>query len=151
MKKNILAGIICLLLVVTGCSKNTKKTETKKTSSSESTGVVVREVAQNEISDAYGVILKTISLEYVGSTLNLQVVIANETNEDKEFDFSKFSVKTYSNDILKVNGTKKTVKANSSYNQYSFTVNDSSKLEVGNLAYVYYDETSLGPVEVKEF
>ena len=159
MKRKYLISLIVIFLcfVSVGCGETKTNSENKNeandslTTESKSNGVVVREIAQNEIKDAYEITLKTIAVEFVGDTLNFQVVIANETNEDKDFDCSKFLIKTYDGDTLKVNATIKNIKANTSYKQYAFTIDDGGKVQVGDLVYAYYDSTSLGPVEVSEF
>ena len=156
MKKNMLLAILilCSLFLVVGCQKkeeNNNSQNTNNNSSSNETkksGVIVREDVKKAIKDETGVTLKTIAVEFVGNTLNFQVVAQNENGEDKELDCSKFYLKTQGGDKLKVNGTKKTVKANSSYNQFAFTVNDEGKTKEGYLVYAYFDNISMGPVEV---
>lgn len=157
MKNKIISILMIIaLLLITGCNnKNNNvpnETNSSSTTQNKSNGTQVREAAKDAINNEYGVILKSVAVEFVGDTLNLQVVMANETNDNKEFDCSKFSIKTQSGDVLKVNATsKKTINANSNYNQYAFTVEDEGKVSVNNIVYVYYDTTSLGPVEVTKF
>ena len=158
MNKKLLRSIVLILLSIAliGCTKEkTNKASNQSsqgsTSQTKSSAVQVRESAQEEIKNTYGITLKTVAVELVGSTYNLQVVMANESNEEKTLDCSKFKIQTYGLDTLKVNGSMKTIKANSSYNQHAFTIEDEGKLKVGNMVYVFYDSTSLGPVEVSEF
>ena len=170
-KKGLIIGIVATILVfvviaaiviisnTNNTNSNSQKEEnTRSTPNNESqvqtssNGTIVRESSSEAIYNKYQVHLKKVAVEFVGNTLNLQVVFANDTNEDKEFDCSKFSIKTTGGDTLKVNATgTKTIKSNSNYVQYAFTIEDEGKVEVGNIVYAYYDLDSLGPVEVTKF
>ena len=150
----LLLMIICSILLFTGCSKDNKnednnQNENNSISNQNNGGTQIRQSAIDSVYNETKVKLKTYNVEFVGNTLNLNVVISNDTNEDKEFDCSKFLVKTYGGEKLKVNATgTTTIKANTDYNQLTFTVEDEGKVNVDNIVYGYYGTNSLGPTEV---
>ena len=152
----LLLMVICSIMLFTGCSKDNmnednNQNENNNMPNQNSGGTQVRKSTIDAVYNETKIKLKTYSVEFVGNTLNLNVVIANDTKDDKEFDCSKFSVKTYGGETLKVNSAKTiTVKANTEYNQLTFTVVDEEKVNVGNLVYGYYDINSLGPTEVSK-
>ena len=153
MKNRIVLFLIftCFCLILTGCSKkddNSNTSNNQNTTQTENNGVEVRQAAKDEINSKYKVMLKTVTVGFYGKLLNFQVVIANDTNEDIEFDCSKFSIKTQNQEVLKVDGTVSTIKANSNYNQLTCPINDDRRFGVGSLVYAYYDTISLGPGEV---
>ena len=155
MKKKLLIGIMmCTLLLTSGCNEkkeeNKKQTQntTNETTPIKNTGVLVNETKQKEIKDKYGVTITKLVVAFSEKTLNLQISVGNETNEDIEFDFSKLSLKTQEQETLKVNATKKTIKANSAPTPNNFIVEAEGKVSEQNIIYVYYDTVSLGPVEV---
>ena len=148
---NSLLLMLAILLLTTSCDNNNNQnnnTNTNTQTQSKTRGVTVNETNQKAIKDQFKVTLKKLVVEKDNDTLNLIATISNETNEDIVFDFSKFSLKTQKKDILKVNGTKETISANTNSKDYSFKVEDEGKVQVQHLVYAYYDSVSLGPVEV---
>ena len=97
-----------------------------------------------------GVDLNGVAIEMVGDTPNLQLVFANETNKDVEFDLSPFRVLIDDKDEVNFHLTKITIKANTPYLQRAETASPGS-MKVGDSAAVYYGDMLLGTFEVGEF
>lgn len=97
-----------------------------------------------------GVDVKSVAVEMVGDTPNLQLVFANNTDKDVEFDLSKFRVMLDDKDEVNFHLTKTTIKANTPYLQSAQTASPNS-MKVGDSATIYYDGTPLGTYEVGEF
>ncbi len=145
MKKILVIIIIlstCFLLV--GCTKKEDKTSSSSTTESgtmTSSGVLLTD---NDID------IKSIGIELVGETFNFQVTFSNSTNEDKDFDLSKFDVK-HNDKSMKINGHTKTIPANKTYAQWTFTMDDTGDLKVGDTVQVYFDGKQVTSVKVTEF
>ena len=144
MKKKILIILMIIsLLFLSGCTVKLKSNNSDATISPATTGSVL--VSNN------GVDVKSVAVVLVGSTYNFQVVFSNSTSEDRDFDMSKFDVKSGSTSLT-IGGSKtKTIEANKTYAQWTFTMSDTSNLKVGDSVKVYYDGKLIDTVTVEEF
>ena len=147
-------GIIVLLMItsmmLTACGN--KNIENQEEMSESSTLVV--ENSNHSSSVLYskdGVDIKSVAVVLVGDTPNFQIVFANSTSADVEFDCSKFLIKSADGDEYKISALNRTVPANASYRQHSFTFRDNGKLKEGDLVTVYYDSQVIKDVEVTIF
>ena len=97
-----------------------------------------------------GVDVTKVAVEMVGDTPNLQLVLANNTDTDVEFDLSQFQVMLDDKDEINFHLSKTTVKANTPRMQLADTASPGS-LKVGDSVTIYYAGTPLGTFEVGEF
>ena len=97
-----------------------------------------------------GVDVNSVALEMVGNTPNFQIVLANNTDNDVEFDLSQFKIMVDDADEVDFHLTKTTVKANTPYLQRAETASEGT-MKVGDSATIYYGDTLLGTFEVGEF
>ena len=119
---------------------NTNENENERESESESGA---------NATDSSDVEINSVSAEYVGDTLNLMVIFANNTDEEKELDCSLFAIKK-DNNIYNTNAGNKQFPANTSYAQWAFTV-EAPTIKVGDKVEILYNNELIDTVEVTKF
>lgn len=99
-----------------------------------------------------GVEIKSISLEMVGETPNLQVVFANNTNAAIKVDLSKFAIKTSDGVVHRLLSLETEIAANTSRAQNAFTgFSDNLSVKIGDAVEIYYGDDLIKATEVEEF
>ncbi len=97
-----------------------------------------------------GVEINKVKLEMKGKAPSLRVTLTNTNNRDVKFDCKKFKVvKADDGEEVSFKTEVKELKANESSVEFEFSA-DENTLELGDLAYVYYDDKLLGTFAVTE-
>ena len=120
-------------------------TELKNTESSEIEVIITNE---------NGIQIKDLAVVLVVDTYNLQIVFANSTNSDQEFDLTKLSLQNYDGTDIKVfsQGKKPAViGAGLEYSQHAYTISDPENLSLGDEVSFYYDGAFIHKALVTEF
>ena len=101
-----------------------------------------------------GVEVKDLAVVLVGDTYNFQIIFANPTSSDQEFDLTKLKVENYDGTEIKVfavNETPKIVGAGLEYSQNAYTISAPGNLSLGDEVSFYYDGAFIYKAVVTEF
>ncbi|MBE5860412.1 MAG: hypothetical protein E7301_09875 [Butyrivibrio sp.] len=106
------------------------------------------------ITNENGVEVLDLAVMLVGDTYNFQIIFANPTSSDQEFDLTKLKVENYDGTEIKVftvNETPKIVGAGIEYSQNAYTISDPGNLSLGDEVSFYYDGAFIYKSVVTEF
>ena len=92
--------------------------------------------------------ISSVSTELTGDILNMVVTLANMTDSDIEFDCSKFKITDKKDSGYNINATTRTIPKNTSYIQYSFTVDCENPVSAGDELNIYYNGTLLKTTQI---
>ena len=156
MKKKtilIIAILLTVCMIFAGCGSD-KSSDSSQDKDSTTQEEQAKDDSSSDSKDVLyskdGVDIKSVAVERVGKTFNLQVIFANNNDKDATFKTSKFEVKK--GDVsIRGNASTAELKAKQSYNQYAFPLLVSDELSVGDKVEVYYDGQLLDKVKVKKF
>ena len=95
--------------------------------------------------------IKSVDVKMVGETPNLQIVFANNTDNDIEVDFSKLTVKLSDGTEIGNLGLMRTIEANKPYSQHSITIEQKYGVKLGDKVEIYYGDDLINTSEVTEF
>ena len=101
-----------------------------------------------------GVEVKDLAVVLVGDTYNFQIIFANPTSSDQEFDLTKLKVENYDGteiNVFAVNEMPKTVGAGLEYSQNAYTISSPGNLSLGDEVSFYYDGAFIYKAVVTEF
>ena len=150
MKKKLILLVVMMSLglLITGCAQE----KTNKESNSNKSNQKTTSEKKSVLTTVNGIDITEIEVNIVGKsgTPNLSVVFANNTNEDKEFDCSKFSIHYGDGEEANIIFGKRTIEANKPRMQVAMQF-DAEGLKVGDKVEVYYDGKKIIETEAVKF
>ena len=138
----ILALVVLLAFSAAACGDSDNKSDSGSAASTE------EQAALYMIGDLE---IKSVDVKMVGETPNLQIVFANNTDNDIEVDFSKLTVKLCDGTEIGNLGLMRTIEANKPYSQHSITIEQKYGVKLGDKVEIYYGDDLINTSEVTEF
>ena len=141
----LLISILCILLVISGCSKESTKKEESTTQSASDVVVVNGDKVSIDGAD-----IKSLDVVFLGnSTFNISLIFENKTDKDAEFDSSNIEIR-FGKEKATVLGSVTTIKANEDYMQVAQPFKNGGSLKVGDSVEVFYGSTKIADAKVQD-